>query len=147
MRLDPAIPDALVHAAPHEATARAAPPALLRLRFACRATLSRTRVSYLQHGGLYLPCEAQYPLRTRLCLLLDVAGLTPVLCLNATVAMSGPLPGVWAGRQGIAVAFDDNEARYAIDELLGGTRITGTDADRHAQVQPRDNIDTIAQEQ
>lgn len=94
------------------------PPVLLRRRFACRATLSRTRINYLRHGGLYLPCETHYPLRTRLCLLLGVAGDESELCLNVTVAMTGPLPGIWAGKHGMAVAFHDDDARRAVEALL-----------------------------
>src|SRR5690554_2512585 len=96
-----------------ERTQQIQPPALLRRRFGCRATLSRARISYLQHGGLYLPCELHYPLRTRVCLLLSVTGEESELCLSATVAMTGPLPGIWAGRQGIAVAFHDADATAA----------------------------------
>lgn len=103
---------------PSNSAAQSQPPVLLRRRFACRASLRRTRISYLRHGGLYLTCDAHYPLRTRLCLVLGVTGEESELCLNATVAMTGPLPGVWTGRQGIAVAFDDDDAGRSVDALL-----------------------------
>lgn len=106
------------HVGHGEAGRPAQPPALLRRRFTCRSSLSRTRISYLQHGGLYLPCEVHYPLGSPVCLLLGVMGEESELCLNGTVAMTGPLPGIWAGRQGIGVAFRDDDAGRAIEALL-----------------------------
>lgn len=101
------------------------PAALLRRRFTCRDTLQAAHIGYLPNGGLYIPCETAYPLKARVCLLLSVAGEQTELCLTGTVVLTGPLPGVWAGRCGVGLAFTDDGAAAALDKAMRYNRVAG----------------------
>lgn len=99
-------------------------PGVLSLNINSRSTLYASYMSYLKHGGIFIPTTRSYKLGDEVFMLLSLMDDPAKMSLAGNVVWLTPAGAQNSKAQGIGVHFKDDEsgreARRKIEGLIGG---------------------------
>lgn len=111
---------------PRPAAQNAAPGRMMSLRLESKPIIYASYMSFLEHGGIFLPTDDQFAMNDEVLLVLELVGpgKTEKLFLKTKVCWINANPSASGRPKGIGLAFTDDEngvkAKATIEAILSG---------------------------